>query len=94
MSHSPSGSAEATLTRGEVAERVRPIIAEQGTVLLEELRDEHLLMEILDSLGTVEASMEIEDEFDICIPDEALDRVKTVGDLIDGVCLLLEGQAE
>ena len=36
-----------------------------------------------DSLDQVELVMELEDGLDIQIPDEALDKIKTVGDIIE-----------
>lgn len=36
-----------------------------------------------DSLDIVELVMAFEDEFDIKIPDEDYDKIKTVGDVID-----------
>ncbi len=35
-----------------------------------------------DSLDLVDLAMSIEDEFDIELSDEALDKIKTVGDLV------------
>jgi acyl carrier protein len=35
-----------------------------------------------DSLDTVELVMELEEEFDINIPEEDADRIKTVGDAL------------
>lgn len=34
-----------------------------------------------DSLDLVDLAMSVEDEFDIELPDEALEKIKTVGDL-------------
>lgn len=38
-----------------------------------------------DSLDTVEIVMNLEDAFDIHIPDDKVEKVKTVGDVIDFV---------
>ncbi len=35
-----------------------------------------------DSLDLVDLAMSVEDEFDIELPDEALEKIKTVGDLV------------
>ena len=35
-----------------------------------------------DSLDTVELVMELEDEFDLSIPDESAEKIKTVGDAV------------
>ncbi|MCH7595700.1 MAG: acyl carrier protein [Planctomycetes bacterium] len=36
-----------------------------------------------DSLDTVELVMELEDEFDLTIPDEDAEKLKTVGEAMD-----------
>ncbi len=36
-----------------------------------------------DSLDVVELLMAIEDEFDIEIPDEEIENIKTIGDLVE-----------
>ena len=36
-----------------------------------------------DSLDVVDLITTIEDEFDISIPDEAVDEIKTVGDIVN-----------
>jgi len=35
-----------------------------------------------DSLDTVELVMELEDEFDLSIPDEEAEKIRTVGDAV------------
>ncbi len=35
-----------------------------------------------DSLDVVDLAMSIEDEFDVVIPDEEIENIKTVGDLV------------
>ena len=36
-----------------------------------------------DSLDMVELVMELEDEFDLTIPDEEAEKLKTVGEVVD-----------
>ena len=43
-----------------------------------------------DSLDLVECVMEIEEEFDVSVPDELVEEAKTVGDITDGVLALLQ----
>ncbi len=68
----------------DIADRVREIIAEQLLVDLEEVTDEASFVNDLgaDSLDTVELIMEFEDEFGIEIPDEAAEKIGTVGEAI------------
>jgi acyl carrier protein len=80
------------MTRNEVAARVIPILAEEAGMSPEDLRDSHSLVHDLmyDSLTVVETVMELEEEFDIEISDHAAEGMRTVGDVIDGMCKLLE----
>jgi acyl carrier protein len=43
----------------------------------------------VDSLDKINISFEVEEAFNIEIPDEALGTIKTVGDMVDGVTRLL-----
>jgi acyl carrier protein len=42
----------------------------------------------IDSLDKINISFEVEEAFNIDIPDEALGSIKTVGDMVDGVTRL------
>jgi acyl carrier protein len=67
-----------------VEEKVISIVAEQLGVPKEEVTLESSIIEDLkaDSLDVVELVMELEDEFDITIPDDDYEKLKTVGDAI------------
>ena len=66
----------------DMVEKVKDIIAEELGVEREKLTDEASFMEDLgaDSLDTVELVMAFEKEFDIDIPDEEAEKLRTVGD--------------
>jgi acyl carrier protein len=68
-----------------VAERVIDIVAEQLGVDREKIQPETSFVNDLgaDSLDTVELVMELEEEFDINIPDDAAEKIQTVGQAID-----------
>jgi len=68
-----------------VAERVIDIVAEQLGVDKEKVTPETSFVNDLgaDSLDTVELVMELEEEFDIQIPDEAAEKIQTVGQAIE-----------
>lgn len=68
-----------------VEEKVITIVAEQLSVEAAEVRRESSFIDDLkaDSLDVVEMVMEFEDAFDITIPDDDYDKIKTVGDAID-----------
>ncbi len=68
----------------DMVEKVKDIIAEELGVEREKLTDGASFMEDLgaDSLDTVELVMAFEKEFDIDIPDEEAEKLKTVGDAL------------
>ena len=67
------------------AERVIDIVADQLGVEKEKITPETSFVDDLgaDSLDTVELVMELEEEFDINIPDDAAEKIQTVGQAID-----------
>src|SRR5687767_5037028 len=66
----------------DLEEKVKDIIVEELGVEREKLTGEASFMEDLgaDSLDTVELVMAFEKEFDIDIPDEEAEKLRTVGD--------------
>ncbi|MCI5820441.1 MAG: acyl carrier protein [Elusimicrobia bacterium] len=68
-----------------VQERVKNIIVEQLGVEADQVKPEAQFVNDLgaDSLDTVELIMALEEEFDIEIPDEKAEKIKTVGEAID-----------
>jgi acyl carrier protein len=66
----------------EMEEKVKDIIVEELGVEREKLTEGASFMEELgaDSLDTVELVMAFEKEFDIDIPDEEAEKLRTVGD--------------
>jgi acyl carrier protein len=65
-----------------VEEKVKDIIVEELGVEREQLTSDASFMEDLgaDSLDTVELVMAFEKDFDIDIPDEEAEKLRTVGD--------------
>jgi acyl carrier protein len=68
-----------------VQERVIDIVAEQLGVDKEKITPETSFVNDLgaDSLDTVELVMELEEEFDITIPDEEAEKIQTVAQAIE-----------
>jgi acyl carrier protein len=68
----------------DMVEKVKDIIVEELGVEREKLTDGASFMEDLgaDSLDTVELVMAFEKEFDIDIPDEEAEKLRTVGDAL------------
>lgn len=67
-----------------IFEKIKSIISEQLEVEEEEIKLESELIEDLgaDSLDIVDLVMSIEDEFEVEVPDEAIESIKTVGDIV------------
>ena len=68
-----------------IEERVIDIVAEQLGVDKEKISPETSFVNDLgaDSLDQVELVLELEEEFDIDIPDDAAENIQTVGQAID-----------
>lgn len=71
-------------TREEVKEKVIDIVVEQLQISRDQVTENASLVDDLgaDSLDVAEVIMEIEDEFDISIPEDE-DAPKTIGESID-----------
>jgi len=68
-----------------IEERVKNIIVEQlGVDAAEVLPNAQFVNDLgADSLDTVELIMALEEEFDIEIPDDKAEKIKTVGEALD-----------
>ena len=66
-----------------IFEKLKDIIAEQLSVEADEVSLDSNIQDDLgaDSLDVVDLITTIEDEFDLSIPDEAVEEIKTVGDI-------------
>lgn len=72
------------MTGTEIEAKVVGIVSEQLHVPKEKVtREAHFINDLgADSLDTVELIMKFEDAFDLKIPDEAAEKIQTVGDAI------------
>ncbi|MCB9851072.1 MAG: acyl carrier protein [Phycisphaerales bacterium] len=82
-------------TRDEILEKVREIVSEQMGVDKNEINMETSFVNDLnaDSLDTVELVMELEDEFDMSIPDEEAEKLQTVGSAVEFIEKQIEAKA-
>jgi acyl carrier protein len=82
-------------TRDEILEKVREIVGEQMGVDKGEINMETSFVNDLnaDSLDTVELVMELEDEFDMSIPDEEAEKLQTVGAAVEFIEKHIEAKA-
>ncbi len=69
----------------EIAQKVIEMAAEHGGVSASEVtRETHFINDLnYDSLELMEFVMDLEDEFEVQVPDDVADKVKTVGEAID-----------
>ncbi len=73
------------MTAGNVEQRVKAVIAEQLGLSEDEIKPTSSFLEDLgaDSIDITELVMAMEEEFEVEIPDEKMENVKTVQDAID-----------
>ena len=68
-----------------VFEKLKEILAEQLDVDANSITRESLLIEDLgaDSLDAIDIVMSVEDEFKLEVPDEIIEKIETVGDMLN-----------
>jgi acyl carrier protein len=76
---------EASNSTGNVQDRVFDVVADECVLPRDSLDRAMTLLEIGDSLTRVETVMELEDAFEIALPDDEIDHVRTLGELVDVV---------
>jgi acyl carrier protein len=67
----------------DLADRIRTIVSEQLGIDTAELSPDSNILDDLgaDSLDVVELVMTLEDEFDIEVPEEAAESIRTIADV-------------
>lgn len=74
---------------GSIEKRCIAIIAKSKLIPEDSVTRASTFAELeVDSLDKINISFEIEDTFNIQIPDDSISNLKTVGDIIDGVIRL------
>ena len=73
------------MNKEEIFEKLKKIIVEQLGVNEENVKEEATFVDDLsaDSLDIVELVMNIEEEFEMEIPDGDADKIVTVGDVVE-----------
>lgn len=72
------------MQKSEIMERIQGIVIEHlGVDVSLVVPEAHFINDLgADSLGTVELIMSLEEAFDLDIPDEAAEQIRTVGDAL------------
>ena len=67
-----------------VFDKVKELISEQLDVKADDITEASNIQDDLgaDSLDVVDLVMALEDEFDVEIPEDQVDNIKTVGDIV------------
>ena len=67
-----------------VFEKIKAILSEQLDVEEQKITMDSVITDDLgaDSLDLVDLLMSLEDEFDVDVPDEDVEKIRTVGDLV------------
>ena len=68
-------------------EKVKQLVAEQLCISADDIKDDANIIEDLgaDSLDVVELLMSFEDEFNVSIPDEKLEELKTINQIVAAI---------
>jgi acyl carrier protein len=78
----------------DIAKRSIEIIAKAKNIPTDSITLDTTFEELnIDSLDKINISFEVEEAFDIAIPDDALGSLKTVGDVVRGVEQLVAAKA-
>ena len=65
-------------------EKIRAMICEEYEIDEDEVTPETNLEDLnFDSLDMIEIAMDIEDEFNVEVPDEVLEKFITIGDIVE-----------
>lgn len=70
-----------------VFEKIQAILADQLDIEEESINEDSLLVEDLgaDSLDAIDIVMSVEDEFGIEVPDEIIEKIESVKDIVSFV---------
>ena len=78
----------------DIAKRCIEIIAKSKNIPADTIHLDTTFEQLnIDSLDKINISFEVEEAFDIAIPDEALGNLKNVGDVVNGVAQLIANKS-
>jgi len=73
------------MDRNEIFNKIKDIVVEELGISPDKVTEDARFIEDLgaDSIGVMELVMKMEEEFDLKIPDEDIEKLRTVGDVIN-----------
>ncbi|QHN02259.1 acyl carrier protein [Granulicella sp. WH15] len=79
----------------DVTTRIIELIAKSKSIPVDSITPESTFDELqIDSLDKINLTFEVEDIFSIEIPDDSLNSLRTVADVVDGVNSLLAAKTQ
>jgi acyl carrier protein len=82
------------MSHEELTARVRAVIAATQHLPPEKITPDSTFVELgIDSLDGINILFAVESEFNVNIPDDAAQNLRSVRDVIDGIAKLLDGGA-
>jgi acyl carrier protein len=83
------------MTESTVAERVIRVVADFKKLPPADIKPETTFGELgMDSLDGLNLIFELEEEFDLTIPDSQVQSMKSVAEIVEGIEMLLEAKAQ
>lgn len=73
------------MNKDKIKEKVLQMVSEKIDIPLENLKLENLFIQDLgfDSLGVLDLILAVEEHFQMTIPDEDAENIKTIGDAVE-----------
>lgn len=73
-----------TITRESILQKAKEILSDKLNVSMAEITEEKTLKDLgADSMDAADAIMEIEDQFDIAIPDDDMEKLTDIKSIVD-----------
>ena len=79
----------------DLEQRIIAMVAEVRDLTVDEVSRDSKLEDLeFDSLDAMDVVFDVEEEYEIEVPDDVMDELVTVGDIVDGIRGLIEKKAE
>ena len=82
------------MSHSELADRVAAVIAKTQKIPAESVTVDKTFADLnIDSLDGINILFALEEEFNVEIPDDAAQKIRSVGEMVDGLEKLIAGKA-